>query len=215
LTKTSTSVIFGSRSPPGGSALCIVHPTTIARGRSRAGLSGCPVGRKPDRQAAGLLPRSKTNSETCVTIRIRRRTPIDSGSASKAPLRPLSEIPEMPQNQRAAPRSALSLLSLFMRQCPAIARAGRSRSFNGLRGFAERRGERDPICRSAGQNLCGEPLVSLENPGGCVGEHLAAQHDVGIRRVLGEMMRDAADRRHEHHGRWQALGQDLRIVAGA
>jgi hypothetical protein len=142
-------------------------------------------------------------------------TPIDSGSASKVSLRPLPEIPEMPQNQRAAPSSALSLLSLFMRQCSATDRAGRSRGFNGLRGFAERHGERDPICRAASQNRCGEPLVSLKNPGGRVGEYLAAQHNVGIRRVLGEVMRDAADRGHEHHGRGQALRQNLRIVAGA
>jgi hypothetical protein len=60
---------------------------------------------------------------------------------------------------------------------------------------------------------CTARSIALQDLRRSVGVHLAAHHDVLVRRVLGEVMRDAADRRHEHHGRRQALGQDLRVVA--
>src|SRR5215208_609920 len=60
---------------------------------------------------------------------------------------------------------------------------------------------------------CTARSIALQNLRRSVSVHLAAQHDVLVRRVLREVMREAADRRHEHHGRRQALGQDLRVVA--
>jgi hypothetical protein len=46
---------------------------------------------------------------------------------------------------RRAKECALSLLSLFRRQCRAAAGAGRIRGVNGLPGFPEKRSERDPV----------------------------------------------------------------------
>jgi hypothetical protein len=54
---------------------------------------------------------------------------------------------------RRAEERALSLLSLFRRQCPAVANAERIRGFNGLRGFPEKRSEHDPVRRSASHSL--------------------------------------------------------------
>jgi hypothetical protein len=52
--------------------------------------------------------------------------------------------------RRAAPRKrALSFLSLFRRQRPAAAGAGRIKLINGLPGFAENHSERDPVRGSA------------------------------------------------------------------
>jgi hypothetical protein len=69
---------------------------TIAPGDSHPGLCGRVEAERESRQP---LAGSKTNSETCVTIRI-AASPTDSRSACEAPLRPLSEIPGMPQNRQ-------------------------------------------------------------------------------------------------------------------
>ena len=49
----------------------------------------------------------------------------------------------------------------------------------------------------------------------CIREHLAAEHDVFVAAVLGEVVTDAADRRNEQHRRRDALRDDARIVERA
>ena len=55
--------------------------------------------------------------------------------------------------------------------------------------------------------------VAAQDARGGVGKDLGAQHDVGVGSVLREVVADAADRGHEHHGRRQSPRQYLRVVA--
>ena len=113
-------------------------------------------------RAANLL-RLKTNSETCVTIRIRRQTPLIVGRRPRhryelcRKYRECRKFPAdanvactRPSASRAEER-ALSFLSPFRRQGPAAASDGRIKLIKGLPGFAEKRGERDPVHH----NTCG------------------------------------------------------------
>jgi hypothetical protein len=93
-----------SRSPPGGSALCIVHPIPIAL--AEAGLAW-PAAWKPDRQGRPtffrLFENRQRNQRNCPKS---AASPIDSGSASEAPLRPLPERPGMPQRRARWPAAS-------------------------------------------------------------------------------------------------------------
>ena len=60
----------------------------------------------------------------------------------------------------------------------------------------------------------GNALAYRQNLCCCLGEHRTTQGDVRLVGVLGPMMADAADARHEQHRRRQPLGKDLRVVAG-
>jgi hypothetical protein len=52
-----------------------------------------------------------------------------------------------PLSMRSPKERALSLLSLFRRQCPAAAGAESNGRINGLPGFPEKRSERNPVRR--------------------------------------------------------------------
>src|SRR5262245_7429373 len=66
-----------------------------------------------------------------------------------------------------------------------------------------------------GPRANGAPLSRHEHVDEGVGEDLRAEDDVRIARVLGPVVTNTADRRHEHHGRGKLAGQPLRVVAGA
>jgi hypothetical protein len=78
---------------PGGSALCIVHPLSS---RARP-LPGRPV--RP----------GENQHLNSVKIEVAGR-PMDSGSASEALLRSLSEMPEIPENHLSVLSPRVSLL---------------------------------------------------------------------------------------------------------
>jgi hypothetical protein len=138
----------------------------------RARQAPCRSVRLPGRTdpAGPRFLRSKTNSETCVTIRIRQRTPFIVGRRPRHRYdlcRKYRECRKIPVDRtRHVKERALSFLSLFRRQCPAVAGAGSKRHINGLAGLPEKRSERDPVRRSADQIRCEEipvqcPIASV------------------------------------------------------
>ncbi len=58
-------------------------------------------------------------------------------------------------------------------------------------------------------------VLTTEEPPAGVDEDLRARDDVGVGGVLGPVVADAADRRHEQHGRGHDGREQLRVVAGA
>ena len=122
----------------------------------RAGHSCRPAG-----PAAGSpSPAAKINSETCVTIRIRRRAPLivgrlprhattsvgNTGNAGKS--QPMTALHAL-GSQRAAPRNAHCRFCRCSGAAPGRRRCRKDPRINGLPGFSEKRSERDPVRGSA------------------------------------------------------------------
>jgi hypothetical protein len=126
---------------------------TLARHPVAAGRTGGAV--SPVEQA-GRLPDPENQHRNLRNYLNSAAAPIDRGSAADGPLRPLSEMPEMPLNPIAdgsagisavAEERAMSLESRFSGLDTADATSKRSRGSKGLRALAEKRSERDPVCR--------------------------------------------------------------------
>jgi hypothetical protein len=129
----------------------------------RARQTPCRSVRLPGRTDPAGRPflRSKTNSETCVTIRIRWQAPLIVGRRPRRRYDLCRKYRECRKilgddgiactwlSTRRAKERALSFLSLFRRQCPAAAGAGSIRRINGLPGLPEKRSGRDSVRGSA------------------------------------------------------------------